>query len=102
MANGAGSASAARLRESAADRPPRRLARRETGPKIWSYRGTQPPTRPEEHPLGEVQENWNVAVGVLFGLSPRATQAREHPLTHSMVVPPVGALTINSKSGAAV
>ena len=67
-----------------------------------SQLGSQPAAHPRRRPSGALQENENFAIGVLLGLSPRAIHDREHPFTHSMVVPPVGALTTNSKSGALV
>jgi hypothetical protein len=54
--------------------------------------------RPEEH-SDAPQENVNFDITPLFGFSPRSTQLRAQPPTHSIAVSPPGALTINSKSG---
>ena len=46
------------------------------------YGVSQPPTLLDEQPWGEVQLKVNVAVGVEFGLTPRAIHMRLQPRRH--------------------
>lgn len=65
------------------------------------YWFSQPPIRPEEQ-RGAVHLYVKSGMGSALELSPRSTQDSAQPLTHLIVVSPLGASTVNSNAGADV